>query len=352
MGICFMLQNWHQASFGAMISVMQKNCDFFNSISSSNYIEVCANAIHMSITIAIHGGAGTLLPEYITQEQVQAYTKALDEALEAGYAILNSGGTAIDAVAKAVQLMEDCELFNAGKGAVFTNNQTHELDASIMCGHTSAAGAVAGVQRVKNPILLAKNILQHSDHVMLTGVQAEAFATLRNQELVDPKWFDTAFRLEQLQDAIAAGTTQLDHTVKEDQKFGTVGAVALDSQGHLAAATSTGGITNKRFGRVGDTPIIGAGTYANEQVAISCTGWGEYYIRVVAAHEVAALVRYAGNTLEQAAQTVLDRIGALGGDGGLIALNAQGEVALSFITPGMYRAAMGASLPKTIAIFK
>lgn len=306
----------------------------------------------MSITIAIHGGAGTLLPEYITPTQVAAYTEALDEALEAGYAILNSGGPALDAVARAVQVMEDCELFNAGKGAVFTHDQTHELDASIMCGQTGAAGAVAGVQRVKNPILLAKNILEHSYHVMLSGVQAEAFATMCNQELVATEWFDTPFRLEQLHDAIATGTTQLDHTVKEDQKFGTVGAVALDVKGNLAAATSTGGITNKRFGRIGDTPIIGAGTYANDQVAISCTGWGEYYIRVVAAHEVAALVRYAGFSLENAAQTVLERIGAMGGDGGLIALSAEGEVALSFITPGMYRAAMGAHHKKTIAIFK
>ncbi len=307
----------------------------------------------MPITIAIHGGAGTLLPEYITPKQVADYTQALDTALEIGYKILSNGGSALDAVARAVQSMEDCELFNAGKGAVFTHDQTHELDASIMCGATGAAGAVAGLQHIQNPILLAQHILQHSDHVMLSGLEAEKYAQQQGFPLVSANWFDTPFRLEQLHDAIAAGTTQLDHTVKkEDEKFGTVGAVALDAQGNLAAATSTGGITNKRFGRIGDTPIIGAGTYANEQVAISCTGWGEYYIRVVAAHEVAALVRYAGLSLEEAAQQVLERIGKLGGDGGLIALSAQGDVALSFITPGMYRAAMGAQLPKSIAIFK
>lgn len=306
----------------------------------------------MSITIAIHGGAGTLLPEHITQEQVKAYTEALNEALETGYNILEAGGPALEAVTQAVIKMEDSPLFNAGMGAVFTHEQTHELDASIMCGATLGAGAVAGVQHIKNPILLAQKILQNSEHVMLSGLQAEQYAKAQGLELVSSDWFDTPFRLEQLRDAIKAGKTQLDHTVKEDEKFGTVGAVALDAMGNLAAATSTGGITNKRYGRIGDTPIIGAGTYADDRVAISCTGWGEYYIRVVAAHEIAALVRYTGCTLIAAAEQVLKRIGDLGGDGGLIALNARGEVALSFITPGMYRAVMGHQKEKTIAIFK
>ncbi|APW38757.1 beta-aspartyl-peptidase [Rhodoferax koreense] len=300
--------------------------------------------------IAIHGGAGTILRSAMNTELEQRYNAALQGILEAGAAMLATGAPAIDAVTEAVRLLEECPLFNAGKGAVYTAAGGHELDASVMDGATLAAGAVAGLTRVRNPVLAARVVMRHSGHVLMIGPAAQDFVAQHGIEMVDPSWFDTPERFAQLQRAQQAeGGMVLDHDgatalakdaapIDPDRKFGTVGAVALDAQGHLAAATSTGGMTNKRVGRVGDTPVIGAGCYANDRVAVSCTGSGEMFIRAVAAYDVSALMAYAGLSLEQATRRVVDeKLMRIDGRGGLIAVDARGEVSMPFNTEGMYR---------------
>ncbi len=290
----------------------------------------------------------------ISDAQNAAYHAALQDVLRAAQQLLAGGGSAIDAVSLAVDMLEDCPLFNAGHGAVFTHDATHELDAAIMDGATLRAGAVACVTRVRRPLRAARAVMEHSEHVLLVGPGAEAFAQQYGLELVSPDYFSTPARREQLQRALATDATVLDHDgaaltfrspqaaaapLDEDRKLGTVGAVALDSHGNLAAATSTGGMTNKRPGRVGDSPLIGAGTYAdNRTAAISCTGTGEMFIRVAAAHDICARMAYAGASLEVAAREVVMKVlPAIGGRGGLIAVDARGNLSLPFNTEGMYR---------------
>ena len=304
------------------------------------------DAPRRDIAIAIHGGAGTISRGDLTPEAEAAYRGKLEEALRAGYAILERGGSSLDAVVAAVRILEDSPLFNAGKGAVFTSEGTNELDASIMDGRTLAAGAVAGVKRVKNPITLARAVMERSPHVMMIGAGAEAFAAEQGIELVDPEYFFTQHRWDALQRAKAQEAGKPVSEPKgpqaftpDDRKYGTVGAVALDRHGNLAAATSTGGMTNKRFGRVGDAPIIGAGTYANnESCAVSATGHGEFFIRNVVAHEICALVQYGGLSLREAAdRVVMQKLVAQGGEGGVIAIDRNGEIAMPFNSEGMYR---------------
>ena len=302
----------------------------------------------MPVRLLIHGGAGTIDRNKITPRIARDYDAALAEALKAGHAVLAAGGSSVEAVVAAIVVMEDSPLFNAGKGAVFTHAGRNELDASIMDGSTRAAGAVSALTTVKNPVRAALAVMQRSPHVMLTGEGAEAFAREQGLEIVDPSYFRTDFRWKQLQKAIAEERILRDHDAgpapaqPKDEKRGTVGAVAIDRQGNLAAATSTGGMTNKRWGRVGDSPIIGAGTWAdNRSVAVSATGTGEMFIRSAAAHEVASRVRYRNESPRAAADATLAEIAAIGGDGGLIVLDAKGEYAFSFNTEGMYRGTIG-----------
>lgn len=299
--------------------------------------------------LAIHGGAGTLRRAAMSPEAEARYREALRVILEDGGRRLEAGENALDVVVEAVRQLEECELFNAGKGAVYTADERHELDASVMDGRDRRAGAVAGVTRLRNPVLAAREVMAHSGHVLMIGRAAEHFAIGQGVEMVAPEWFGTPQRLEQLRHAKASALGQvLDHDgqdavgrgpIDEKTKFGTVGAVALDLHGHLAAATSTGGMTNKRPGRVGDSPIPGAGCYADDRsVAVSCTGTGEAFIRAVAAHEVAALVRIGGLSLDEACHRVLfEELPQVGGDGGLIAVDRHGAVHLGFNTEGMYR---------------
>ncbi len=295
--------------------------------------------------IAIHGGSGTITRATLTPEREAAYRSVLAEALEAGRRVLVADGTSVDAVVAAVKVMEDSPLFNAGKGAVFTHEGTNEMDASIMDGNGRRAGAVAGVTTVKNPVTAARAVMERSRHVMMAGKGAEQFAKEQGLEIVAPKYFWTQERWDQLQKAKERDRLPLDHdapgktsALAEDEKFGTVGAVALDKAGNLAAATSTGGLTNKRFGRVGDSPIVGAGTWAeNESVAVSATGTGEMFIRGVAAYDIAARVKYAKATPQQAADAALAQVKAIGGRGGVIVLDRAGNAVFSFTTEGMYR---------------
>lgn len=305
-------------------------CSFFNHMDSKR-----------PYSIAVHGGAGTILREAMNAELEQNYSEALTLAIHCGEAILNNGGKAVDAVEAAVATLEDSELFNAGKGAVFTNDGTHELDASIMDGHHRRAGAVAGVKHIQNPVKLCRHIMEHSGHVFMLGSGAEQFALEQGFGLVENSFFSTEFRREQWLKLKDTDVTALDHSAHHLRKFGTVGAVAYDRNGNLAAATSTGGITNKRYGRVGDSAIIGAGTYAENGIcAVSATGYGEFFIRGVAAYEVAALIKHAKLSLQQACNEIIfEAIPKLGGDGGLIAINNKGEIYMPFNTKGMYRAA-------------
>lgn len=288
--------------------------------------------------LVIHGGAGVASRESVSAQDEIAIRKDLDRALDAGHKILADGGSALDAVTAAIVVLEDSPWFNAGKGAVFNAEGGHELDASIMEGHTRRAGAVAGVTTIKNPVKLARAVMEHSPHVLLATEGAEHFADTRPEiERVDPKYFDTDRRWKQLQEAKAHETADTLHTV-HGTYFGTVGAVALDTQGHIAAATSTGGMTNKRFSRIGDSPIIGAGTYADDGCGVSGTGWGEFYIRAAVAHDICARVAYRGDSLAAAAEEVVNGVvPRLGGDGGAIALDKHGNIAMPFNTPGMYR---------------
>jgi beta-aspartyl-peptidase (threonine type) len=303
------------------------------------------------IRLVVHGGAGTMSRAELSPEREQAIRADLERALRAGHAVLEKGGASLDAVTQAVVILEDSPYFNAGKGAVFNHDGVNELDASIMDGSTRKAGAVAGVHRVKNPILLARAVMEKSVHVMMVGEGAERFAKGAGIELVDPSYFRTEERWQQLQKALEAEKKPR-AALEPSAYFGTVGALALDRAGRLAAATSTGGMTNKRWGRVGDSPIIGAGTYANEQCAVSGTGWGEFFIRAAVAHDICARVAYRGDSIEAAAKAVvMDVVPALGGDGGVIALDAKGNYAMPFNTQGMYRGTIDADGKVTIAIF-
>lgn len=306
---------------------------------------------YSKITLVIHGGAGTITKASMTPEKEKAYKEVLNQALQTGYAILEKGGTSLDAVEATVRVMEDSPLFNAGKGAVFTNEGKNELDAAIMDGKTGKAGAVASLTTVRNPISAARAVMEKSEHVMMIGQGAEKFARDKGLEIVDPSYFRTETRFKQLQqlkekegekmkldhDSTASGSTE--NIFVEGHKFGTVGAVALDAHGNLAAATSTGGMTNKRYGRVGDVPIIGAGTYAdNNTCAVSATGHGEYFIRSVVAHDIAALMEYKNYSLKKAAdEVVMKKLVKRGGEGGVIAIDKNGNFAMPFNSAGMYR---------------
>ncbi|OUM02277.1 isoaspartyl peptidase/L-asparaginase family protein [Variovorax sp. JS1663] len=311
-----------------------------------------------SPVIAIHGGAGTISAAALDASAAQAYHDALRVIVQASQALLLKGAPALDAVCLAVEMLEDCPLFNAGHGAVFTAAETHELDAAVMNGADLRAGAVAGVSHIRRPVRAARAVMEDGAHVLLAGAGAEAFARERGLEMVEPAYFSTEARRAQLHRAQAANRVVLDHDgaagsgapLDEGRKFGTVGAVALDLAGHLAAATSTGGMTNKRVGRVGDSPLIGAGTYADDKrAAVSCTGTGEMFIRAAAAYDVCARMRYAGQSLAQAAQAVvMQSLPAIGGSGGLIAVDRLGNVCMPFNTEGMYRGhARGTDAPQT-----
>ncbi|MEX0660631.1 MAG: isoaspartyl peptidase/L-asparaginase [Balneolaceae bacterium] len=291
--------------------------------------------------LAIHGGSGTA-PNSIRDKRItKIYLDALQEALEAGFYLLKHDHSALETVAKAVSVLEDCELYNAGKGSVFTANGEHEMDAAIMDGKTLEAGAIAGIQGIKNPVLLANDILHHTSFVMLSGSKAMDFAKEQGYEFYPPSYFFTQYRYDQWQAVKGSEKIKLDHS-HGDSTFGTVGAVAVDSNGNLAAATSTGGVTNKKWGRVGDSPLIGAGTYANNKTcAVSCTGYGEYFIRGVVAYDVSSRMEYGGMSLEQAVQEVVHKkLKEMGGEGGLISIDSQGNIYMPFNTEGMYRGMM------------
>lgn len=314
--------------------------------------------------LVIHGGAGTILKKNMTAEKEAAYRASLQKALETGYAVLQKGQSSLDAVEATVKVLEDDSLFNAGKGAVFTHEGINELDAAVMNGKNLAAGAVAGVRNIRNPITAARAVMEKSEHVLLTGRGAEQFAKEVGITTVDPAYFRTQQRWNELQDALkddsiktAAGHTFLPDgklgVINRDYKFGTVGCVALDKHGDLAAGTSTGGMTDKKYGRVGDSPLIGAGTYANNNtVAVSCTGWGEYYIRNIVAYDLSALIEYKGITVTEAGDRVIEKVGRLGGDGGLIALDKNGNMAMPFNTEGMYRGCVTRDGKVEIYIYK
>lgn len=305
--------------------------------------------------MVIHGGAGTISRESLTPEMEKAYRDTLSIALRRGYEILARGGSSLDAVEAAIRVMEDSPLFNAGKGAVFTSAGTNELDASIMDGRTLGAGSVAAIQRIRNPISLARLVMQKSPHVMLVGAGAEEFARQQGIEMVPPHYFWTERRWKQYEQGKAAADTAREGALAVgENKFGTVGAVALDKSGNLAAGTSTGGTSMKRFGRVGDTPIIGAGTYANNaSCAVSGTGDGEYFIRNNVAADICARVRYTGVSIQRAADDVVMRVlVAQRGGGGVIAMDPKGNIAMPFNTSGMYRAWVDASGSVVVKIFR
>ncbi len=338
-----------------------------NSSQNSNQNEKIAD----NFGIVIHGGAGTILRENMTPEKEAEYKAKLEEAIKVGHKILAEGGSSLDAVEATIRIMEDSPLFNAGKGAVFTADEKNELDASIMNGKDKAAGAIAGVTTVKNPISLARQVMENSPHVMMAGKGAEIFAKERGLELVSPDYFFTQDRFDGLQKVKAKDkdAVELDHdtdatkkknkanfydpTIK-DSKFGTVGCAALDKNGNLAAGTSTGGMTNKKYGRVGDAPIIGAGTYANNATcAVSSTGWGEFFIRNIVAYDISAMMEYKNMTLSEAAKEVIQKkLPALGGDGGIVAIDKNGNVAMEFNTAGMYRASMNKNGELYIGIYE
>ena len=306
-----------------------------------------------NVAIAIHGGAGTLLKGMMTEQKEREYKQALLNSLEAAYAALVEGKSAVHAVELAVMLLEDSHLFNAGKGSVFTADGTHEMDASIMDGHSLKAGAVALVSGIRNPICLARDVMEKTDHVFLAAEGAMRFAGKMGYEKVDEEYFFDEFRYQQWQEIKDSDHFQLDHSVKKDSKFGTVGAVACDLNGHIAAATSTGGMTNKKFGRVGDSPMIGAGNYANDKTcAVSCTGSGEFFIRGVTAYDLSCLMEYKGLSLHEACDELIHkRMLSLGGDGGLIAVDRHGNIAMPFNTEGMYRASMDKDGNSTLGIY-
>lgn len=307
------------------------------------------------IGIVIHGGAGTINQAKMTTAQQQAYEAALTEAISQGYAVLEQGGTSLDAVTRAVMVLEDSPLFNAGRGAVYTFDATHELDASIMQGQDRNAGAVAGVTTIKNPILLARAVMEQSEHVMLAGAGAEAFADTLNLARVPNTYYNTEFRFEALKrakQALAPQPHQASLPFDPNWRMGTVGAVAIDHSGNLAAATSTGGMTAKRYGRIGDAPVIGAGNFAdNSSCAVSATGHGEYFIRYQVASDICARVKYQGKTAAESATEVIAELATVGGTGGVIVVDAVGQLSWAFNTEGMYRAKRGSHTPLTVEIF-
>src|SRR5271156_797589 len=301
--------------------------------------------------MAIHGGAGTMPRAEMTSDAERSYRSGLQEALDAAYEVLRGGGSSLDAVTRAVMLLEDDPLFNAGRGSVFTLDGRNELDASIMEGRTLKAGAVCGLTRIRNPVELARAVMERSEHVMLAGAGAEEFAASQGISLVPQSYFHTPERWRQLE-RIRAGEFALSgHTISH---VGTVGAVALDTHGHLAAATSTGGMTGKRFQRIGDSPIIGAGTYADDRsCAVSATGHGEVFIRAAVAHDICARMRFGGRSVAQAVrEVVLEELPALGGEGGVIAVDPRGEIAMEFNSEGMFRASRKAGEETRIAIYR
>lgn len=314
--------------------------------------------------IAIHGGAGTILRSMMTAEKELSYKQALEDAIKAGESVLIKNGRSIDAVEAAIISLENNPLFNAGKGAVFTNEGKNEMDASIMNGKDLMAGAVAGVQNIKNPISLARAVMEKSEHVFMAGLGAQEFAKKINAQFMPDDYFFVQHRFDQLQEAKKSDTMILDHTADKarpdeepfgrEKKFGTVGAVAIDVHGNLAAGTSTGGMTNKKHGRVGDTPIIGSGTYANNKTcAISCTGHGEFFIRSVVAYDISCLMEYKGLSLKKACDiVVMDKLVKIGGEGGLIAIDAKGNIELPFNSEGMYRASKTQDEEMYIGIYK
>lgn len=325
-------------SFLLILSIGCKNEHTKETISSKKSISV-----EKDFAIVIHGGAGTIKKSNMSAEQEVAYRNKLQEALDTGYAILENGGTSLDAVQSTVNIMEDSPLFNAGKGAVFNSVGKNELDASIMDGKTLNCGAVAGVSHLKNPINAARIVMDKTRHVMLSGKGAEDFAREHSLIFVDDEYFHTEKRFKQLLRAQEKDKIKLDHSLSDielidDHKYGTVGAIALDKKGNIAAATSTGGMTNKKYGRIGDSPIIGAGTYANNKTCgVSSTGTGEYFIRTLAAHEVSNLMQYKELNLQDSLNEVIRQIAELGGDGGLVGLDKDANIAWSFNTEGMYR---------------
>jgi L-asparaginase / beta-aspartyl-peptidase len=311
-------------------------------------------------SIVIHGGAGTILKEDMTPELEAAYTKGLDEALIAGYAVLEEGGTATNAVKAAIVILEDNLLFNAGRGSVFTKKGVQEMDAAIMDGSTMEAGAIAAVRNVRNPIELAEEVMYKSNHVFLSGKGANDFAIKQGIKLEPDEFFFSQFRYDQWKALRDSDNYSLDHThqgleeLMKDKKFGTVGAAACDANGNIAAGTSTGGMTNKKYGRIGDSPIIGAGTYAdNKTCAISCTGHGEPFIKAVAAYDVAARMQYKNLNLHNAMKEVVHtKLIELDGEGGMIGVDAEGNVAMMFNSAGMYRAMQNSKGEKQIGIYK
>ncbi len=318
----------------------------------------------MNTTLVIHGGAGNIHPGMLSSESETAYREGLREALEAGYALLRNGGNSVDAVCEAVRVMENNLIFNAGRGSVFTKKGLHEMDACIMRGADREAGAIAGVRNIKNPVVLALEVLLHSDHVLLSTKGASEFAMTRHVEMAPDDYFFNKERYDQWVEIRDSNYTQLDHKGDNlkggktghthiEGKFGTVGAVACDAQGHIAAATSTGGMTNKRFGRIGDSPVPGAGTYAYDKTcAISCTGHGEYFLRAVVAYDVSCLMEYKGYSLQQACDTVIgEKLPQMGGEGGLIGVDAAGNWAFSFNSAGMFRGVRSADGADEVAFY-
>ena len=310
-------------------------------------------------SLALHGGAGTIARASLTPTLEADYRAALQAALAVGTTLLAQGAPALDTVEATVRSLEDCPLFNAGRGAVFTHEGHHEMDAALMDGASGRAGAVAGVRAVQNPIRAARLVMEQTEHVLLAYPGADELAREHGLPLQPPAYFFTQQRFDQLQDALAAGRVQLDHAASPgapapdpNWKKGTVGAVARDQHGHLAAATSTGGMTNKRYSRIGDTPIIGAGTWADARCAISCTGHGEFFMRAVVGYDVACLMAYKGLNLSEACRVVVhDKLAPTGGEGGLIAVDAAGHLALPFNSEGMYRASRNAAGEEMVAIY-
>lgn len=353
-------------SFQRIRSIIIFGCIFTIGFALHSLAQSQGGTSH-PIAIAIHGGAGTITKSSMTPEVEKQYRDELTEALLAGYTVLKNGGSSLDAIESAIHVMEDSPLFNAGKGAVFTHEGTNELDAAIMDGSTLKAGAVAGLKHIKNPISLARLVMEKSPHVMMVGSGAESFALSQGMDTVPQSYFYTERRWQSLQRALEEDK-KLEDSLKRGKKinellpspetpghkYGTVGCVALDNRGMLAAGTSTGGLTDKRYGRVGDSPIIGAGTYANNATcAVSATGTGEYFIRSVVAHDISALMEYKGMSVQDAAdEVVMKKLVAMQGDGGVIAMDHNGNIAMPFNTEGMYRAYINKDGKPVVLIYK
>jgi beta-aspartyl-peptidase (threonine type) len=346
-----------RAAAAALILILQFGTATFGQKGAHPEIKQLQSPQNPRIGFIIHGGAGVIKKGSMTAEQEAEYRAKLTEALTAGYKALQDGKSSLDAVEIAIRILEDSPMFNAGKGAVFTNDGKNELDSSIMDGKTLAAGAAAAVHKVKNPITLARAIMEKSPHVMMVGDGAEKFAKEQSIELVEEKYFWTQRRWDDLQKVLEKDKAKVkgEKAAIEnvDSKYGTVGAVALDRKGNIAAGTSTGGMTNKRYGRVGDSPIIGAGTYANNDTCgVSATGWGEYFMRVGVARDISAMMEYRAMTVQAAADAVMAKVKKLGGDGGVVAMDKFGNMAVSFNTEGMYRAYINGEGKPVVEIYK